>query len=128
MGRGNDPVYDVLSVDEQGNPTWGAQMKFCGRFGSADEIKESAENLIEKLAGSKWERYCGNKVLVPTEQYSEAKKYAESISEKYIEQAEKFRNQGNIEKASLLEQRADIYKQVALDLQDSQVTSKEAMF
>ena len=22
LGRGNDPVYDVLSVDEQGNPTW----------------------------------------------------------------------------------------------------------
>lgn len=128
IGRGNDPVYDVLSVDENGNPTWGAQMKFCGRFGSSDEIKESAQNLVERLAGKKWERYRGNKVLIPTEQYSEAKRYAENAYKKCLKQAEEFKNQGNIEKAELLEQRASIYKQVAVDLQDSQITSKEALF
>lgn len=128
LGRGNDPVYDVLSVDENGDPTWGAQMKFCGRFGSPDEVKKSAENLVEKLAGKKWERYRGNKVLIPTEQYSEAKKYAENASKKCLKQAEEFRNQGNIEKAESLEQKASTYKQVAADLQDSQITSKEALF
>ena len=63
LGRGNDPVYDVLSVDEQGNPSWGAQMKFCGRFETSEEIQESAKQVVDKLAGPKWERYRGNKVL-----------------------------------------------------------------
>lgn len=128
LGRGNDPVYDILSIDEQGNLEWGAQMKFCGHFSTPEEIKKSAGNLVEKLASKEWERYRGKKILVPTEQFSEAKKYSENISKKYLEQAKQVRSQGNLEQARLLEEKANIYKQVALDLQDSQISSKEAMF
>lgn len=80
IGRGNDPVFDVLSIDEQGNPSWGAQMKFCGRFDTPKEIQASAKHVVDKLAGSKWERYRGNDVLIPEEQYAEAKAYAETTS------------------------------------------------
>ena len=103
VGRGNDPVFDVLSIDEQGNPSWGAQMKFCGHFDTPEEITASAKHIVDKLAGPKWERYRGNEVLIPEEHYSEAKAYAESASRKYAEQAKKFRSQGNIEKAELLD-------------------------
>jgi len=128
IGRGNDPVFDVLSIDEQGNPSWGAQMKFCGRFDTPEEIQASAKHIVDKLAGSKWERYRGNDVLIPEEQYAGAKAYAEATSRKCAEQAKKFRSQGNIEKAELLEQQSDIYKQISLDLKNSHITSREAIF
>lgn len=128
LGRGNDPVYDVLSVDEAGNPTWGAQMKFCGRFETPEEIRDSAKHVVDKLAGSEWERYRGNKVLVPKEQYLEAKRYAEEASKNYQIQAKKYRVAGNVNKADMLEAKAAVYRQVALDLQDSGITSKEAIF
>lgn len=128
LGRGNDTQFDVLSVDELGNPTWGAQMKFCGKFGSPEEIKTSSESLVKKLAGDKWEKYRGNKILVPKEQYEVARNYASKTSRKLFEQADKFRSQGNYEKADLLEQKARIYLQVSKDLENSGVTSREAIF
>lgn len=128
IGRGNDTQFDVLSVDESGNPTWGAQMKFCGKFGSATEIKESSEALVNKLASDKWERYRGNKILVPKEQYEIAQKYAEDTARGLSEQADKFRSQGNFEKADLLDQKATKFLQVSKDLENSGITSKEAIF
>lgn len=128
LGRGNDPVYDILSVDENGAPTWGAQMKFCGRFETREEIENSAKNVVNKLAGPKWEKYRGNKVLVPKEQYPEAKKYAENMAGNYREQADKYRAAGDFEKAEFLERKADVYRQISFDLQDSGISSKEAIF
>jgi len=128
IGRGNDTRFDVLSVDESGNPTWGAQMKFCGKFGSPAEIKESSAALVKKLASDKWERYRGNKILVPEEQYEIARDYAKETAKKLSEQANKFRNQGDFEKANLLDQKAAKFLQVSKDLENSGITSKEAIF
>lgn len=128
IGRGNDTLFDVLSVDEVGNPTWGAQMKFCGKFGSPTEIKESSEALVHKLASDKWERYRGNKILVPKEQFEVARDYAKETAQKLHEQADKFRSQGNLEKADLLDQKASKFLQVSKDLENSGITSKEAIF
>ncbi|WP_342575219.1 hypothetical protein [Paenibacillus sp. FSL M8-0142] len=128
IGRGNDPQFDILSVDDSGNPSWGAQMKFCGKFGTPEEIRISSENLVDKMSGDKWERYRGNDVLVPKEQFVIAKKYAEDQASSLSEQAEKFRSQGQFDKAELLEQKAEKYRQVSSDLKDSGITSKEAIF
>ncbi|SFM41798.1 hypothetical protein SAMN03159341_1327 [Paenibacillus sp. 1_12] len=128
IGRGNDPQFDILSVDDSGNPSWGAQMKFCGKFGTTEEIRNSSENLVDKMTGDKWERYRGNDVLVPNEQFEIAKKYAEDKASSLSEQAEKFRNQGQFDKADLLELKAEKYRQVSSDLKDSGITSKEAIF
>lgn len=128
IGRGNDPQFDILSVDDSGNPSWGAQMKFCGKFGTPEEISNSSENLVDKMTGDKWERYRGNDVLVPKEQFEIAKKYAEDSAKSLSEQAEKFRSQGQFDKAALLEQKAENYRQVSNDLKDSGITSKEAIF
>lgn len=128
IGRGNDTQFDVLSVDELGNPTWSAQMKFCGKFGTPQEIKKSSEDLVEKMAGDKWERYRGNKVLVPKEQYEIARDYAKDTADKLSETADKFRSEGNLEKADLLDQKAAKFLQVSKDLENSGITSKEAIF
>lgn len=48
-------------------------MKFCGKFGTPEEIRISSENLVDKMSGDKWERYRGNDVLVPKEQFVIAK-------------------------------------------------------
>lgn len=128
IGRGNDPQFDILSVDEAGNPSWGAQMKFCGKFGTPEEIQQSSQNLVDKMSGDKWERYRGNDVLIPKEQYEIAKQYAEEKAKNLSEQADKFRNEGKLEKADLLEQKAANYRQVSEDLKDSGITSKEAIF
>ncbi|GIO35751.1 hypothetical protein J41TS12_06120 [Paenibacillus antibioticophila] len=128
IGRGNDTQFDILSVDESGNPSWGAQMKFCGKFSTPEEIRISSENLVDKMTSDKWERYRGNDVLVPKEQFEVAKKYAEDQADRLSEQAEKLKNQGQFDKADLLEQKAERYRQVSDDLKDSGITSKEAIF
>lgn len=128
IGRGNDPKFDVLSIDENGDPTWGAQMKFCGKFSTQKEINDSAKFVADRLASDKWERYRGNSVLVPSEQYKAAKKYALKTSENYYNQAQKCRQEGNIEKVQMLEERAVRYQQVSKDLTDSGISSKEAIF
>lgn len=128
IGRGNDPQFDILSVDDSGNPTWGAQMKFYGKFETPEEIKKSSEELVRKMTKDDWERYRGNDVLVPKEQYEIAKKYAEDKARELSEQAEKLRVQGQFDKADLLDQNAEKYRQVSHDLKDSGITTKEAVF
>ena len=135
VGLGNDQRIDVLAVDIDGNPItvngqplWSAQMKFCGKYETPQEIKESSEKLAKELAGDKWAKYRGNKVLVPSEQYEHVKKYATEEAQKLHEKAAEFRQNGNFEKAELLEQNARKFEQVAEDVQNSGISSKEAMF
>ncbi|CQR69959.1 hypothetical protein SOV_52340 [Sporomusa ovata DSM 2662] len=135
VGLGNDQRIDVLAVDIEGNPItnsgqplWSAQMKFCGRYETPEEIKQSSENLAKTLAGDKWAKYRGNRVLIPSEQYEHVKKYAIDEAQKLHDKAVEFRQQGNLEKAELLEQNAKKFEQVAEDVQNSGISSKEAMF
>lgn len=135
VGLGNDQRIDILAVDIDGNPItdngqplWSAQMKFCGKYETPQEIKESSKKLAKELAGEKWSKYRGNKVLVPSEQYKHIKKYAAEEAQKLHEKAAEFRQNGNFEKAELLEQNARNFEQVAEDVQNSGISSKEAMF
>ncbi len=128
VGRGNDPVYDIVTVDENGELVWGAQMKFSGKYQTEDEIHHSAELLVKKLAGDNWERYRGHDVLVPKEQFDHAREFASAEADRYAKQATIFDHQGNHEKAASLHEKAEIYRQVSEDLKDSGITSKEAMY
>ena len=135
VGLGNDQRIDILAVDIDGNPIinngeplWSAQMKFCGRYESPEEIKQSSKKLAKLLAGDKWAKYRGNKVLIPSEQYEHVKKYAQEEAQKLHEKATEFRQHGNLEKAELLEQNAKNFEQVAEDVQNSGISSREAMF
>ncbi len=135
VGWGNDQRIDVLAIDIDGNPImnngqplWSAQIKFCGRYETPQEIQTSSERLAKELAGDKWEKYRGNKVLVPSEQCEQIKKFAKDESQKLHEKAAEYRQNGNFEKADLLDQKAQNFEQVSKDVQDSGISSKEAMF
>ena len=78
-------------------------MKFCGKYETPQEIKESSEKLAKELAGDKWAKYRGNKVLVPSEQYEHVKSMQPKKLKNSMKAAE-FRQNGNFEKAELLEQ------------------------
>lgn len=135
VGLGNDPKIDVLAVDIDGNPIiingqplWSAQMKFCGKFDTPEQIQASSKKIAKELASDKWAKYRGNKVLVPSEQYETIKKYAEEEAKKLTKKASEFRKAGNFEKANLLEEKAKIFNQIAKNVTDSGITSKEAIF
>ncbi len=136
VGMGNDQRIDVLAVDLDGNPIldvnhkplWSAQVKFCGDYQSAEEVLRSSEKLAKQLAGEKWAKYRGNHVLVPSEQYEHIKQFASEEATKLREQAAKFRLTGDIDKANLLDDKAANFDQVSRDVQDSGISSKEAMF
>ena len=135
VGMVNDTKFDFIEIDSNGNPLinngdakWGAQMKFCGKYGTKEEIVSSAKSLTDKLAGENWERYRGNDILVPSEQYEHIKKYAEDKANDLNEQARKLRSQGYFDKAKNLQEKANNYKQVAKDVKNSGISSKEAMF
>jgi len=135
VGLGNDPKVDILAIGPDGKPVvvngeplWAAQMKFCGKYDASEEIKQSSRELANRLAGDGWDKYRGNKVLVPSEQYDHIKKYAHEEAQKLYQKAEEFRKQGNLEKAELLEKKANAFDQVSKDVTDSGISSKEAMF
>lgn len=135
VGLGNDQKIDILAIDidgkpilENGQPLWSAQMKFCGRYETTEEIIHSSKVLAKKLAGDEWEKYRGNKVLVPSEQYEHIKKYAHGQALKLHEQAKRFRLSGEYDKADSLEIKAQVFDQVSKDVMDSGISSKEAMF
>lgn len=135
VGLGNHTQFDVLAIDLDGNPIttnetpiWSAQMKFCGKYETDEQIRKSSENLVKNLTSEKWDRYRGNKVLVPSEQSEIAREYAKSESDKFFKQSEKFKLQGDFEKAKELEDKGQKYLQASKDIVDSQISSKEAMF
>lgn len=135
LGMTNHTKFDFLAVDVEGNPItnsdgplWGAQMKFCGKYGSEKEIKSSSEKLAKKLAGDKWERYRGNDVLVPEEQYKEIVNYSTQRSKELLTQAKEFRSSGDYDKAIQLEESAKRFEQVSKDVKNSGISSKNAMF
>ncbi|QGG46640.1 hypothetical protein [Heliorestis convoluta] len=135
VGLGNHSLYDILAVDQEGNPIlqqneplWSAQMKFIGRYESQEEIEKSAQGLVKKLTSKKWDKYRGNKVLVPSEQYELAQKAAQAEAQNLQRQAQHLRQQGHLEKAQHLEKEAQKYQQVAEDITDSGISSQEAMF
>lgn len=136
-GMGNHQRFDHILTDQNGNPildqegnfVGGSQMKFYGKYSTPQEVNESAKRVVDKLSNnSKWEKYRGKPVNIPSEQYEYAKEYAHKESLALEKQAQKFYEQGNKEKGDLLKKKSENYKQVAKDIQDSGISSEEAMF
>ena len=135
-GMRNHQNFDHILTDQNGNPILdqegnliGSQMKFNGRYTTDQEINKSAKRVVDKLSNNtKWEKYRGKPVNIPSEQYEYAKEYAHKESLALEKQAQKFYEQGNKEKGDLLKEKSENYKQVAKDIQDSGISSEEAMF
>lgn len=133
-GMRNDQRYDHVSLGKDGRvlfgpdgDPYGSQMKFCGAYETPEQIAHSAELLAKKMAGDEWERYRGKPVEIPAEQYEHVKNYAQEEARKLASKAQEFRAIGDIEKAELLELRAEKFTQVSEDVEDSGITSNGAM-
>ena len=71
----NDPLYDTVSIDNNGNivKETGAQMKFLGASAKDPLGKNDAIRALEKLKTKKFEKYLDNDILidVPENQYDQ---------------------------------------------------------
>lgn len=121
IGKTNDTKYDLIDIDQDGNISNPSQMKFLG-------INSKGQySIIEKLANNKsWDRY-DQPIDIPKDQYDAARKYAEEQAEKYAHQADQLRAQGNLEKASSCDERAERYRNAGKRIRACSVTEEDAL-
>lgn len=127
IGKTNDTQYDHVIVDENGNVQEGSgsQMKFLKS--RTTKNGQTKYNVIDKLAkDTSWDRYDGP-VDIPSDQYEGAVRYAKEEAEKLDKQAAALREQGNIEKAKEIEEKAQRYRDAQKRVRDSGISSTEAL-
>ena len=86
--RVNDPIADLVQLDELGNTLYGSegQMKFV----------KNVDNLCDAIAGKGSKdltRYQGEKLILPPEQVDSAKEYCKAQAEKCRKQAERLKDE-----------------------------------
>ena len=127
IGKTDDTQYDHVIVDENGNVQEGSgsQMKFLKSHTTKNG--QTKYNVIDKLArDTSWDRYDGP-VDIPSDQYEGAVRYAKEEAEKLDKQAVALREQGNIEKAKEIEEKAQRYRDAQKRVRDSGISSTEAL-
>lgn len=132
IGSVNDPLFDTVSVDANGNiiDGTGAQMKFLGASKNDPSGTGNAARALEKLQSKKFQKYldADAKIDVPSDQYDKIKQEAEDKIEKLSEQLEKQKDLGNSEQAQKLQERINKLKKIQKNLRKSNVSSDEAVF
>ena len=132
LGRVNDPLYDTVMIDANGEiiEGSGAQMKFIGASEKDPTKAGDAGRALEKLQSKKYEKYLENnaKIDVPSNQYDEMIKEANTKIGDLSRQLEKQKNIGNIEQVEKLQERIDKLEKIKGNLRKSSVSSEEAIF
>ena len=131
LGLINNPQTDILELNGKGYIILGsgAQMKFMGKFMTPREIRQSAKQNINKLISDKYyDKYSEQTILVPSEQYCLIKKLSFEEAHKLREKASSFRKEGLESKAAILEKRADRLENLNNRVDESNLTSREAMY
>lgn len=132
LGSVNDPLYDTVSLDANGDVIegTGAQMKFLGAS-ETDPIGEgNAARALEKLKSKKFQKYldADAKIDVPADQYDNIIQEANNKLEKLTEQLENQKQAGNDEQVKKLQDRIDKLEKIKKNLRKSSVTGDEAVF
>ena len=136
VGRGNDTQVDIARVNKKGDfiktcdgsVKGGVQVKICGRFDTPEMIEKSAKANARRMINdgkNGWARY--EKVALPSDQAHIARKYALDEAGKLMSKAEEFRKKGDLEKAKLLSNKANRFKEAANRIEDLGIKSEEAM-
>lgn len=132
IGRVNDPLYDTVSVDSNGNVIngTGAQMKFLGASQKDPLGKKDAIRALKKLQGKKFEKYLNNdiRIDVPSNQYNRMIQEANNQINDLQKQLENQQKAGNIEKVQNLQENIDKLEKIKGKLRKSSLTSEEAVF
>ena len=110
IGRVNDPLYDTVMIDENGNiiDGSGAQMKFLGASKNDPTGEGNATRALEKLQSKNQE--------------------ANTEIDKLSRQLENQKAAGNTEQAAKIQEKIDKLEKIKKNLRKSTVSSKEASF
>lgn len=133
LGRVNDPLYDHVYIDKDGNiiEGSGAQMKFLGASEKDPEGLHNAERVAKKLLTDKnYQKYFDNdvKIEVPSDQYDAILDQTDKEIESLKKQLQKNEAEGNKAVSDNLRaklQRAEKLKKL---LVKSNLSTKEAVF
>lgn len=132
IGRVNDPLYDTVTLDADGNIINGeeTQIKFLGASENDPAGKGDAFRALDKLESKKFQKYIDNdvKIEVPKDQYDniilEANKKIEDLNKQLVNQ----KNAGKEEQVKIIQEKIDKLNTIKKNLRKSKVTSKEAIF
>ena len=132
IGRVNDPLYDTVEIDANGNVIDGSgtQMKFVGASQSDPTGEGDAARALSKLQSKKFEKYldADAKIKVPSDQYDKMIQEADNRIEKLSKQLEKQKASGNTEAAQKTQKQIENLQKIKKNLRKSYVSTAEAQF
>ena len=132
IGSVNDPLYDTVTVDANGNiiDGSGAQMKFLGASENDPTGEGAAARALGKLQSKKFQKYLDAdvKIDVPSDQYDKIIHEANTKIDSLFKQLENQKAAGNTEQADKIQKQIDKLNKIKRNLRKSTVSSKEALF
>lgn len=132
MGSINDPLYDTVMLDRNGDiiKGFGTQMKFLGASEKDPSGVGNAKRTLEKLQTKKFEKYLDKdvKIEVPSDQYDEIKCLIPEKVELLSRQLENQKRSGNLEQTRKIQRRIDKLRDIDRNLRKSNLSLKEAEF
>lgn len=132
LGSVNDPLYDTVTIDANGDVIEGsgAQMKFLGASENDPTGEGSAARALEKLQSKKFQKYldADAKIDVPSDQYDKIIQEANGKIDNLTKQLENQKQAGNTEQVKKLQERIDKLEKIKKNLRKSTVSGDEAVF
>lgn len=123
MGSVNDPLYDHVEVDANGNPIPGSgtQMKFVGK---------NPRECLEKLMSKKYQKYRDNNVPfdVPSDYYDGVQQEIDKEIQKAKQQIEHAKTRGDRTVAEQKQNRLKELRKLKGNVNKSKVSSADAKF
>lgn len=130
LGRVNDPLYDTVLLDKNGNIIEGSgtQIKFLGSSQNDPEGLGDAKRAFQKLSSEKFKKYLDNntKIAVPPEQYSKLLQEADAEINKLSSQLDRLKNSEKTEDILKVENKIKDLKKLKEKLEPASTTNKEA--
>ncbi|MBQ7568021.1 hypothetical protein IJT17_04375 [bacterium] len=132
IGRVNDPLYDTVTVDANGDVIKGSgtQVKFIGASENDPSGAGNASRALDSLQSKKFAKYldADAKIEVPSDQYDKILQEADSRIEDLQKQLENRKNAGDTEEVKKLQERIAKLKKIKTNLRKSSVSQEEAVY
>lgn len=131
LGRVNDPLYDSVLIDSDGNiiEGSGAQMKFLGASKKDPTGENSAARALSKLQSKKFQKYldADAKIDVPSDQYDNLVQEANKKIDNLSKQLDRLKETGNTEQAKKIQNQIKQLKKIKKNLRKSTLSTEEAV-
>lgn len=131
LGSVNDPMYDIVEMDTDGNIVQGSakQMKFIGASKNDPLGTGDAKRALQKLQSKKYDKYfdADAKISVPSDMYEDILKEADLRKNELLKQLEHQKAVGNYEKVQSIQKEIDRLDKIKSNLEKSSVSRDDAM-